>query len=110
MSLSPPIAAIPIKSDQLRATEFPGAGNARDYRRRMCGPLLAIALLLGACSGQRTASTPATTTDSDIKARSSQRVLDGVVNAAEPGCSAAVGVEGNVVWTGVRGIADLATG
>jgi CubicO group peptidase (beta-lactamase class C family) len=37
-------------------------------------------------------------------------VLDGAINADEPGCSAAVGVEGRVVWTGVRGVANLATG
>nr|WP_119185098.1 serine hydrolase domain-containing protein [Mycobacterium decipiens] len=72
--------------------------------------LLAAALLLGSCTGQHTTSTPATTTDtSNIKA-SSQRVLDDAINADEPGCSAAVGVEGKVVWTGVRGIANLATG
>jgi CubicO group peptidase (beta-lactamase class C family) len=28
----------------------------------------------------------------------------------EPGCSAAVGIEGDVVWTGVQGVADLSTG
>jgi CubicO group peptidase (beta-lactamase class C family) len=72
-------------------------------------------LLLGACSSHHTAHAPATTktTTADasaIKAHSSQAVLDGAVKTGEPGCSAAVGVEGKVAWTGVRGVANLATG
>jgi len=37
-------------------------------------------------------------------------VLDGAIDADAPGCSAAVGVKGQVVWTGVRGVADTSTG
>lgn len=37
-------------------------------------------------------------------------MLDGAIEADAPGCSAAVGVEGKVAWSGVRGIADLPTG
>ncbi|WP_108924362.1 serine hydrolase domain-containing protein [Mycobacterium montefiorense] len=40
----------------------------------------------------------------------SQRVLEDAVNANAPGCSAAVGSKGNIVWAGVRGLADTATG
>jgi CubicO group peptidase (beta-lactamase class C family) len=77
-------------------------------------PILAIMLLLSACSGghdaKPTTSTTSTTTDrTDAKAHS-QRVLDDAIEAAAPGCSAAVGVKGQVVWTGVRGVADISTG
>ncbi len=99
--------------------------------RRARGPLrlLAIVLLLGACSSREAAPTGATAADSshsaanpthtavdtppttaDPRGRSSQDVLDGAIKPDAPGCSAAVGVEGNVAWTGVRGIANLATG
>lgn len=77
--------------------------------RRMLG-LLAATLLLGGCTGQHTTRTAASTTYTPHIKASSQDVLDGAINADEPGCSAAVGVEGKVIWSGVRGIADLASG
>lgn len=107
MSLSPSQPAIPVEPAHKR----PG----RAGKRHRWGPLLAVALLLGGCAGQHTAVSSSTTTtatgaaNSGVRVRS-QAVLDGAVNAEEPGCSAAVGVEGKVVWTGVRGIADLANG
>ncbi len=71
--------------------------------------LLAVTLLLSACGGghdaQPTAST-SITDHADAKA-DSQRVLDGAIEADAPGCSAAVGVKGEVLWTGVRGVADM---
>jgi CubicO group peptidase (beta-lactamase class C family) len=100
----------------------------------MRGPLglLAVVLLLSACGGRGAAPTAATTTGSshtaaapsdaavdtsqpsasnfDPRGASSQGVLDHTLKPDEPGCSAAVGVDGNAVWTGVRGIANLATG
>lgn len=72
--------------------------------------LLAATLLLGGCTGQHTTRTAASTTYTPHIKASSQDVLDGAINADEPGCSAAVGVEGKVIWSGVRGIADLASG
>lgn len=99
-----------------------------DFRRglttRAWGPLaiLAVAMLLSACSGGQanhnastspnaTRITPPTTTASpDPRGPSSQSVLDNAINADAPGCSAAVGIDGNLVWTGVRGIANLTTG
>ena len=71
-------------------------------------------LLLSACSGGHnakptTSTTSATTDHTDAKAHS-QRVLDDVIEAGAPGCSAAVGIKGQVVWTGVRGVADISTG
>lgn len=107
VSLSPSATAIPARPSPTRA--------ARVGKRHRWGPALAVALLLGGCAGQQPSvnsmiTTSATTTaNSGAKVRS-QAVLDGAVNAEEPGCSAAVGVEGQVVWTGVRGIADVATG
>lgn len=71
--------------------------------------LLAVVLLLGACGG--TGKVPATTTANNaaIKARS-QRLLDDAIKVGAPGCSAAIGFKGRVVWTGVRGIANMSTG
>jgi CubicO group peptidase (beta-lactamase class C family) len=86
-----------------------------DIRPRGPLRLLAVALLLGACSSHHPPPAPASTTPttadaSAIKAHSSQAVLDGAIKTGEPGCSAAVGVDGKVAWTGVRGVANLATG
>jgi len=74
--------------------------------------LVGILLLLSACGGQHQgapAGGPATPDHADDKAHS-QRVLDDAVEPGAPGCSAAVGIKGQVVWTGVRGIADVSTG
>jgi CubicO group peptidase (beta-lactamase class C family) len=73
--------------------------------------LVALVLLLGACGSERDAApttTPARADDAAARARS-QAVLDDAIDAGAPGCSAAVGVKGKVVWTGVRGIADMST-
>jgi CubicO group peptidase (beta-lactamase class C family) len=95
--------------------------------RRARGPLrlLAIVLLLSACSSKEAAptastaaesshsaanSTPTTANGPDPRGPGSQGVLDGAIKPDEPGCSAAVGIDGNAAWTGVRGVANLATG
>ncbi len=44
-----------------------------------------------------------------LRLLSDQVVID-LVPAAEPGCSAAVGVEGTVMWAGAGGLADLPAG
>ncbi|WP_267304535.1 serine hydrolase domain-containing protein [Mycobacterium barrassiae] len=97
-----------------------------DVKRGMALRLVAVVLLLAACGDQSDAAeepspttqagAPTTSTvsvtgaaDPDLAA-SSQSVLDGAVKADEPGCSAAVGIEGDVVWSGARGLADLETG
>lgn len=78
--------------------------------------LLAVVLLLGACADGRDASqthvppAPASTAAAPDLAARSHGVLDAAVSPDNPGCSAAVGFEGDVVWTGARGLADLATG
>jgi CubicO group peptidase (beta-lactamase class C family) len=74
--------------------------------------LLAVVWLLSACGGgQHTAPTPtaAAPVHNDAAKAASQKVLDDAIDDAAPGCSAAVGVNGTVVWTGVRGLADLST-
>lgn len=97
-----------------------------DVKRGLALRLVAVVLLLAACGDQSDAAeapsptmqagAPTTSTvsvtgaaDPDLAA-SSQSVLDGAVKADEPGCSAAVGIEGDVVWSGARGLADLETG
>lgn len=97
--------------------------------------LLAVTLLLNGCGGGHHAapstpnsaatadqSTPTADQSSSTPARStptpdhaeakaaSQNVLNDAIGAGAPGCSAAVGVKGTVVWTGVRGVADTSTG
>lgn len=70
---------------------------------------LSAALLLAACS--KPASSPAVQSSAAPAARAnSQRVLDDAVKPDAPGCSAAVGSRGTVIWTGVRGLANTATG
>jgi CubicO group peptidase (beta-lactamase class C family) len=81
-------------------------------RQHMRGPLVlfAIVLLLSACS--RPTATPASNAPNNIEVAKakSQRVLEDAVKAGAPGCSAAVGSKGKVVWTGVRGVANTVTG
>ena len=65
----------------------------------------------GACAqGRReVAPTPTPADNSASLADRSQDVLDLLANADEPGCSAAVAQQGEVVWRGVQGLADLAS-
>jgi CubicO group peptidase (beta-lactamase class C family) len=76
---------------------------------RLSVALVAVVMSLSACGGGRNA-TPSSTTNHDAAMTRSQNVLDSVIEGGAPGCSAAVGVKGEVVWTGVRGVADLSTG
>src|ERR1700730_13055963 len=76
-------------------------------------PIFAVALLLSACgSGRHTAPTATSTVAVDYAAAKagSQKVLDDSVDLDAPGWSAAVGIKGKDVWTGVRGLADMSTG
>jgi CubicO group peptidase (beta-lactamase class C family) len=79
--------------------------------------VVGVMLVVSACNAEGVpGATPATSTTSRIPTADpvisgrSQRVLDDAIKDDAPGGSAAVGVQGNVVWTGVRGVADLATG
>lgn len=96
-------------------SDFEGRGAGR-------AALVLCAVLLSLCGCVRHTANPVskpapsssaavvTTKDNSLTKDKSQRVLDDAVNAATPGCSAAVGSKGTVVWTGVRGIADTAAG
>jgi CubicO group peptidase (beta-lactamase class C family) len=74
--------------------------------------LLPIVLLLSACGGGQQAA-PKTaaggSANTDAAKAASQKVLNDAIDEGAPGCSAAVGVRGTLVWTGVRGLADVAT-
>ena len=71
--------------------------------------LIAVAAFLASCHGSQAAS-PSAPTMIRSNAERSQAALDAIVFPGDPGCSAAVGVEGVAVWKGVRGVADLETG
>ncbi|WP_420891212.1 serine hydrolase domain-containing protein [Mycobacterium riyadhense] len=87
-----------------------------DYKRRIGRRLrlITVALLLAACGGKHmpnsVTTTVATTQTPTVKAHNSQDVLNGAIRDGEPGCSAAVGVEGKVAWAGVRGLANVVAG
>jgi CubicO group peptidase (beta-lactamase class C family) len=92
------------------------AGATR--KRQLTIRLVVVVLLLGACSEGRDAPAPGTQDRTAAtaafapgeSAARSQDVLNGAIKRDEPGCSAAVGIDGNVVWKGARGLADLSTG
>ena len=75
----------------------------------------AVALLLAACTTPTTpdptpTSPPTTPGSADARAAAaSDAVLAEWLDADRPGCSAAVGREGEVVWAAARGVADTAT-
>ena len=79
--------------------------------RHAGGPVaasLAVAAILVSCT-----SSPPTTpvaAGATVSVERSDDLMARVLPADEPGCSAAVGIDGEVVWAGARGVADLATG
>jgi CubicO group peptidase (beta-lactamase class C family) len=85
-------------------------------RRRTVSAALGVLVLavLGACTAPAEspprADAAAAVDDSASRAARSDDLLERTLSPDEPGCSAAVGVEGEVVWAGARGLADLATG
>ena len=94
----------------------------RAYSQRMrIAPLLVTVMLLCACG--RTAVTVDTSTmlstrasgaasavaTADQAARS-LKVLGRAIKKSKPGCSAAVGIAGKVVWADAQGVADLDSG
>jgi CubicO group peptidase (beta-lactamase class C family) len=80
--------------------------------RRVVWPLLVV-LALGGCGvggGDAVVSPTAAVARDAARSTRSEAVLSRLLRADLPGCSAAVGVRGTVVWAGARGVADLATG
>lgn len=82
--------------------------DARTSRRQWAALTLIVqaALLLLGCS--ETEESPSRQAASQSAA--SQAALDRFVAAEQPGCSAAVGRRGKVMWRGAQGVADLNTG
>jgi CubicO group peptidase (beta-lactamase class C family) len=62
--------------------------------------------LSGSASQTSASRSPAEPTDANRLSRS-QAVLDQGVQGSEPGCSAAVGRHGEILWTGVAGVSNL---
>lgn len=77
---------------------------------RTAGGAVAVAVLTGVAGPQAYAAGAVTATGDDREKRSAA-VLQALVPSPDgPGCAAAVGERGNVVWEAGRGKADLATG
>src|SRR3712207_6165938 len=77
---------------------------------RFLAVAMAGVLTAGGCT---TTSTPeaaeATSTAADRPGESG-KLMERLLKADQPGCSAAVGIEGTVAWSGARGVADTTTG
>src|SRR5687768_7535268 len=72
--------------------------------RRIAG-ILSVAVLLCTClRGDGAPTAPVG------KATRSDLALRALLDGDQPGCSASVGIEGKVVWSGALGVADLGTG
>jgi CubicO group peptidase (beta-lactamase class C family) len=84
---------------------FPG-------RRALLAGATVILLGSGCTDDARPADRSVATSQASVADRAdrSDELLVGVLPADEPGCSAAVGIEGEVVWAGARGLADVAAG
>ncbi len=77
--------------------------------------LLCVATLLIGCAAESTPdSTPSPSATAELEveqhSRLSDELLADLVPAAQPGCSAAVAVKGQVAWAGAAGLADLEQG
>jgi CubicO group peptidase (beta-lactamase class C family) len=84
-------------------------------RGRLLGLAAASVVLLAGCSGLASAPglAPAVALSSappDPRPGLSDELLASALDASQPGCSAAVAVHGQVVWSSAVGTADLATG
>jgi CubicO group peptidase (beta-lactamase class C family) len=73
--------------------------------------LCAATLLLAGCAAQPLVS-PSPTTAPEVAEHAglSDELLDDLVAADQPGCSAAVAMTGEVIWAGAAGLADLEQG
>ena len=86
-------------------TDVVAPRRSRARRRAVALALGTTALVLAAaaCSG----GTPVASPTPDDKALASDEVLLETLSTDGPGCSAAVAREGDVLWTGARGLADV---
>lgn len=90
----------------------------RGVRWRWLGAAL-VAVVTAGCAADPAVSTAVSTAApglgptsaaADDPAAASDRLLETTLDAEDPGCSAAVAVDGVVVWQGARGLASLITG
>ena len=72
--------------------------------------VLAVSLLVTGCTGNADPPAPDPQASVEEHAGPSDELFERVLASDEPGCSAAVGIEGEVVWAGAGGVADLSTG
>jgi CubicO group peptidase (beta-lactamase class C family) len=74
--------------------------------------LSTLALFAGCAATPPTLSSPTRlhATAADKRLVMSDTAVTELVDPGRPGCSAAVGVQGEVIWAGATGIADLSTG
>ncbi len=72
---------------------------------------LAVVVVIGACSAPNDNARTGQAADHPAgDSGSSLRVLEGNIDENGPGCSAAVGIQGDVAWAGNLGIANLTSG
>lgn len=90
--------------------------RARWYQRELLLGLTAL-LVLSGCAAQQSGAAPgpqptATVASPrpDARIAPSSAILERLVDSSQPGCSAAVGIHGTVVWADAVGLADLAAG
>lgn len=89
-----------------------GGGMNRTARTGAAVVAALTSLLLVDCSAAPTGPAPSVTaeTPGDTPASRSQTALDDLVGEpGSPGCTAAVGERGTVLWSGASGLADLET-
>lgn len=80
---------------------------------RAAAAVASVALLVGCAIEQPSLIVemkPRSTLEVDKRTFASDDALAETIDSTQPGCSGAVGVRGEVVWAGARGLADLATG
>lgn len=91
------------------AGALPGVRLTPSVALVLCVVTVAVAGCGGDAAGPRTSTAPPPTSSVADRAAESGRLL-AAFDATQPGCSAAVAVEGRVLWTGVWGMADVAAG
>ena len=104
-------------------TSLPHRAAPRLVTARRCAAMVSVTvltiLLVGCTGGDRPGpSTAASESASAVAARSapedraarSDELLSSTLDAGQPGCSAAAAVDGEVVWAGARGLANLEQG
>jgi len=97
-----------------------GTRNTVSQRRAVTASVVLVATVLTACTGARQPEQPAPAHSSSSSSSSStveavagraarsDALLASTLDATQPGCSAAAAIDGQIVWAGARGMANLA--